>query len=115
MGVAYYANYLTWFEVGRCDLLRQLGSSYRDIEHEDQIYLPVIEAHCRYKSPAHYDDVIEIKTTVTRPSRARIRFDYELARLEDRTVVATGSTLHVATTRDGKICKLPKRLTELFA
>ncbi|TDI46958.1 MAG: acyl-CoA thioesterase [Acidobacteria bacterium] len=115
MGVAYYANYLTWFEVGRCDLLRQLGSSYRDIEHEDQIYLPVIEAHCRYKSPAHYDDVIEIKTTVTHPSRARIRFDYELARLEDRTVVATGSTLHVATTRDGKICKLPKRLTELFA
>ncbi len=114
MGVVYYANYLAWFEVGRCDLLRQLGSSYRDIEHEDQIYLPVVEAHCRYKSPAHYDDVIEIKTTLSRPSRVRIRFDYELAHLEDQTVVATGSTLHVATTRAGKICKLPKRLAGLF-
>ena len=114
MGVVYYANYLAWFEVGRCDLLRQLGSSYRDIEHEDQIYLPVVEAHCRYKSPAHYDDVIEIKTTLSRTSRVRIRFDYELARLEDQTVVATGSTLHVATTRAGKICKLPKRLAGLF-
>ena len=115
MGVVYYANYLAWFEVGRCDLLRQLGLSYREIEREDQIYLPVVEAHCRYKSPARYDDVIEIRTTVSRPSRARIRFDYELARLDDQTVVATGSTLHVATTRDGKPCKLPERLTELFA
>ncbi len=115
MGVVYYANYLAWFEVGRCDLLRQLGSSYREIEREDKIYLPVVEAHCRYKSPARYDDVIEIRTTVSRPSRARIRFDYELARLDDQTVVATGSTLHVATTRDGKPCKLPERLTELFA
>ena len=115
MGIVYYANYLAWFEVARGDLLRQQGSSYREIEREDGIYLPVVEAHCHYKSPARYDDVIEIRTSVSRPSRARIRFDYELARLEDQTEIATGSTLHVATTIDGKPCKLPERLTGLFA
>lgn len=114
MGVAYYGNYLTWFEVGRTDLLRQLGDSYRDMEEKDRIFLPVIEAHCRYHQPARYDDVIEIRTRASRPSRAQIRFDYELARADDGALVASGTTVHVATSHEGRPCRLPKRLQELF-
>lgn len=113
MGVVYYGNYLTWFEVGRTDLLRQFGSSYREIEGH-RVFLPVIEARCRYHHPARYDDVVEIRTTASRPSRAKLRFDYELSRAHDNVAIASGSTLHVATNENGKPCRLPARLTELF-
>lgn len=113
MGVVYYGNYLTWFEVGRTDLLRQLGSSYRELERE-RIHLPVVEARCRYHHPARYDDVIEIRTTASRPSRAQVRFDYELSRLSDNVTLASGSTVHVATNADGKACRLPAKLMELL-
>lgn len=113
MGVVYYGNYLTWFEVGRTDLLRHYGSSYREIEG-DGVFLPVIEAQCRYHHPARYDDVVDIRTTASRPSRARLRFDYVLSRADDNTAIASGSTLHVATHQNGKPCRLPQTLTELF-
>jgi acyl-CoA thioester hydrolase len=114
MGVVYYGNYLTWFEVGRTDLLRQLGESYRDIERNERIHLPVVEAHCRYHRPARYDDRIDIVTRASRPSRALLRFDYELSRAEDGVLLASGSTIHVAVDRDGKPCRLPRRLRELI-
>ncbi len=113
MGVVYYGNYLTWFEVGRSDLLRQLGSSYREIERA-RVFLPVIEVRCRYHHPARYDDVVEIRTRATRPSRAKLQFDYELSRASDNIALASGSTLHVATTENGKPCRLPTKLSELF-
>lgn len=113
MGVVYYGNYLTWFEVGRTDLLRHLGSNYREIEL-DGYYLPVVEARCRYHHPARYDDLIEIRTTASRPSRAQIQFDYELLRASDEVALASGSTLHVATDKSGKPRRLPPQLTELF-
>ena len=113
MGIVYYANYLTWFEVGRSDLLRQLGSSYREIEQEN-VFLPVVEAHCHYHHPARYDEVVAIRTTASRPSPARIRFDYRLSRADDGVVLASGSTLHVATDASGKPRRLPQKLTELF-
>jgi acyl-CoA thioester hydrolase len=114
MGVVYYANYLTWFEVGRTDLLRQLGRSYREIEENERIHLPVVEAHCRYHKPARYDDVVDIVTRASRPSRARLQFDYELSRAQDGVLLASGSTLHVAVGRDGRPCRLPRNLQELL-
>ncbi len=113
MGVVYYGNYLTWFEVGRTDLLRHLGSTYRDIENGG-FYLPVVEARCRYHHPARYDDVIEIRTIASRPSFAQLKFDYELLRASDNVSLASGSTLHVATNANGKPCRLPPQITELF-
>ncbi len=113
MGVVYYGNYLTWFEVGRSDLLRQLGSSYREIERA-RVFLPVVEARCRYHHPARYDDVVEIRTRASRPSRAKLQFDYELSRVSDNIAIASGSTLHVATNENGKPCRLPTTLMELF-
>ncbi len=114
MGVVYYGNYLTWFEVGRTDLLRQLGESYREMEENERIHLPVVEAHCRYHKPARYDDLVDIVTRASRPSRARVRFDYELSRAEDGVLLASGSTLHVAVGRDGRPCRLPGKLRELL-
>jgi acyl-CoA thioester hydrolase len=114
MGVVYYGNYLTWFEVGRTDLLRQLGRSYREIEESQRIHLPVVEARCRYHKPARYDDLVDIVTRASRPTRASLQFDYELSRAEDGVLLASGSTLHVAVDRDGKPCRLPRELRELF-
>ncbi len=114
MGVVYYGNYLTWFEVGRTDLLRQLGRSYREIEENERIHLPVVEAHCRYHKPARYDDLVDIKTRASRPSRARLQFDYELSRAQDGVLLASGSTLHVAVGMDGRPCRLPRNLQELL-
>ena len=114
MGVVYYGNYLTWFEVGRTDLLRQLGESYREIEENERIHLPVVEAHCRYHKPARYDDLVDIVTRASRPSRARVQFDYELSRAEDGVLLASGTTLHVAVGRDGRPCRLPRKLQELL-
>ncbi len=114
MGVVYYGNYLTWFEVGRADLLRQLGGSYREIEEDENIHLPVLEAHCRYHKPARYDDLVDIVTRASRPSRARVQFDYQLSRAEDGVLLASGSTLHAAVGRDGRPRRLPRKLQELL-
>jgi acyl-CoA thioester hydrolase len=113
MGVVYYANYLIWFEVGRTDLLRQTGETYREMEENERIFLPVVEAHCRYHLPARYDDVIEIRTRVSIPSPARLRFDYDLSRVPDGALLAQGVTVHAAVTEDGRPRRMPKRLLEL--
>src|SRR5215470_7847565 len=95
MGVVYYANYLIWFEVGRTDLLRHAGWSYREMELEG-FALPVIEAHCTYKQPARYDEELEIRTSGQLVSLVRLRFDYEVARLADGALLATGHTVHAS-------------------
>ena len=77
MGVVYYANYLVWFEVARCEWLRATGWTYEALEAAGTV-LPVIEAHCEYRQPARYDDDIEIRTTGALLSPVRLRFDYEV-------------------------------------
>jgi acyl-CoA thioester hydrolase len=114
MGVVYYANYLVWFEVGRADLLRSLGWSYREMEIAG-ISLPVIEAHCQYLRPARYDDEIEVKTEGRMLSPVRMEFDYQVVRTEDGTIAAEGRTVHAALDASGKPCRLPARVREVFA
>jgi acyl-CoA thioester hydrolase len=113
MGVVYYANYLVWFEVGRADWLRQTGWTYRDMER-DGISLPVIEAHCEYRQPARYDDEIDIATKGTLVTPVRVRFDYELTRAGDDAAIAGGHTIHAAVDTNGRPCRLPARVRELF-
>jgi acyl-CoA thioester hydrolase len=113
MGVVYYANYFVWFEVGRADLLRSLGWTYREMEHAG-IALPVIEAHCDYRRPARYDDEIEIRTRGRMLSPIRMEFTYEIVRRGDETVVASGRTVHAALDPAGKPCRLPDRIRQLF-
>ena len=119
MGVVYYANYLVWFEVGRTEWLRDTGWTYREMENSGMA-LPVIEAGCQYRLPARYDDEIEIATRATLVSQVRIRFDYEITRLEPTagapapTLLATGHTVHAATDAAGKPARLPASIAELL-
>jgi acyl-CoA thioester hydrolase len=114
MGVVYYANYLVWFEVGRTDLLRQLGWSYREMEREG-VSLPVIEAHCEYRQSLHYDDDVDIRTTGQLLSPARMAFSYDVARAADGIVAASGRTVHAAVNPRGRPCRLPDRVRSAFA
>jgi acyl-CoA thioester hydrolase len=114
MGVVYYANYLVWFEVGRTDLLRQNGWSYREMEAEG-FSLPVIDVQCTYKTSAKYDDDIEVKTTGALISAVRLKFDYEVVRSADAMLLANGSTVHATLDRNGRPCRLPARARMLFS
>jgi acyl-CoA thioester hydrolase len=113
MGVVYYANYFVWFEVGRTDLLRSAGWTYREME-AGGVSLPVIEAHCDYKQAARYDDDLEIRTAGTLVSPVRMAFSYEVVRPADSLLVATGRTMHASIDRGGRPCRLPDRVKELF-
>jgi acyl-CoA thioester hydrolase len=113
MGVVYYANYFVWFEVGRTDLLRTAGWSYREMEWEG-FQLPVIEAHCTYRAPAKYDDELEILTTGTALSPVRVQFAYEVVRSADQTPIANGTTVHATLDRNGRPCRLPERVRTIL-
>ena len=112
MHIVYYANYLVWFEIGRVELLRSMGLSYDRLEKEHQCILPVVEATCRYRSPARYDDRILIET---RPSMLRgsvLKFGYRVFRAPDqegkeRELLAEGETVHVVCDEQLKRKHLP--------
>lgn len=111
MAVVYHANYFIWFEVGRVELLRALGHSYRDLEAAG-INLPVIKAECHYRQPARYDDELEVRTSGRLISAARVEFTYELVRLADEVLLATARTEHVPLNRAGRPCRLQPALRE---
>ncbi|MGB8028618.1 MAG: thioesterase family protein [Terracidiphilus sp.] len=100
MGIVYYANYLVWFELGRVELLRSLGLAYSRLETDHGCILPVIEASCRYKSPARYDDEILIETRPAMMRGSVLKFAYRIYRKLDqkekeRELLAEGETVHV--------------------
>ena len=109
MGVVYYANYLVWFEVGRTDLLRSSGWSYKEMEVEGYS-LPVVEAHCQYRAPARYDDELEVRTLGALLSPVRLRFEYQVVRSADAVLLATGHTVHAALDASGRPRRLPERV-----
>jgi len=113
MGFAYYANYLRWFEVGRAEMLRSLGTSYRDVEAEGTA-LPVVEARCRYLKPARYDDLLAIETGVQSVGRASVRFGYRVVREADGELLAFGHTEHCFLDREGRPARPPARLAALL-
>lgn len=114
MGVVYYGNYFTWFEIGRVELCRQLGFEYKRMESEDDSFMVVADAHCRYKRSARFDDVIVIRTTVTQSQKRTIRFGYEIVNQASGEVIATGDTLHVFCDRLGKPKSLPEKYRKYF-
>lgn len=116
MGHAYHANHLVWFEIGRTELLRGLGQSYRSWEEERGVYLPVRRATVEYLKPVLYDDLLIVETRVVELTRIGITFDYRLQREQDRTLLATGRTEHVFINREGRIIRnATSLLPELFA
>jgi acyl-CoA thioester hydrolase len=113
MGVVYYANYLVWFELGRVECLRELGLAYSVLEKDHGCILPVIEAHCRYRAPARYDDEITIETRPTMVRGSVIKFEYRLYRKphgdrQERELLAEGHTVHVVCDDQMKRKSLPE-------
>jgi acyl-CoA thioester hydrolase len=114
MGVVYYGNYFTWFEVARVEMCRQLGFEYKQMEIEDDSFIVVAEAQCRYKRPARFDDVLVIRTRVTESQRRTVRFSYEVLNQESGELIATGETLHVICDRLGRPKSLPVKYRKYF-
>jgi acyl-CoA thioester hydrolase len=114
MGVVYHSNHFIWFEVGRVELLRQLGFSYRDMESIDGRFIAVAEAKCRYRAPVHYDEEILVRTELLNVRDSVVHFGYELRRADDRTLLAEGETTHIVTDADMKIAMLPEKYLKVF-
>ncbi|GAB6875427.1 acyl-CoA thioesterase [Thermaerobacter litoralis] len=107
MGRAYYARYFDWFTDGRTELIRRLGLSYRRLEDEG-VFLPVLEAGCRYLRPVDYDDELELDVALTRLTPTRMDFAYRLRAAGSNRVVAEGETRHAFIDRRGKPINLRK-------
>jgi len=109
MGVAYHSNHFIWFEVGRVELMRQLGFSYKEMEQIDNCHMPVVDARCRYRVPAVYDEEIIVRTHLKNVRESVVRFGYELRRAGDGRLLATGETMHIAVDSEKKITSFPQK------
>ncbi len=114
MGMVYYGNYFTFFEIGRVEYIRERGVAYKEMEREDDSFIVVAEACCRYLRSARYDDLLRIRTRVSESRRRSIRFAYEILRDEDGEMLATGETLHIICNRHGRPKSLPEKYRRLF-
>jgi acyl-CoA thioester hydrolase len=114
MGVVYHANHFIWFEVGRVELLRQFGFSYKDMEHKDGCFIAVVGARCRYKAPVHYDDEVIVRTYLKHVREKVIRFGYELRKAETGELLAEGETTHIVADSSMKPRALPKKYMAVF-
>jgi acyl-CoA thioester hydrolase len=114
MGVVYHANHFIWFEVGRVELLRRLGFSYKDMEQNDNCFIAVVDARCRYKMPARYDDEIIVRTWLKNIRESLIHFGYELVRAEDGAILAEGETTHIVADAQMQKTTLPEKYMKRF-
>jgi len=114
MGVVYHSNHLIWFEVGRVELMRQMGFSYRDMEREDGRFIAVAEATCRYRAPIFYDEEVIVRTRLKTVRESVIIFTYELNRADNGALLAEGETTHIVTDSAMKIAALPEKYLSAF-
>ena len=115
MGIAHHANYLIWFEAGRSDLCRARGFSYKEMEEHDSALMVVAESYVRYKSPAFYEDVLTIRTGLSEMRSRSIRFNYEIYRRSDETLIAEGETLHLVTDESKRVRTLPDHYRKILS
>ncbi len=113
MGVVYYANYFVWFEQGRTELMRALGAPYKEIENSG-VFLPVSQCSCKYKSPACYDDIIQISTTVTALTEVSITFSYHLWKKETGELLATGESKHPFLNSRNELIRFGKTIFDII-
>ncbi|HUN88196.1 MAG TPA: thioesterase family protein [Terriglobales bacterium] len=114
MGVVYHSNYIIWMEVGRVELLRQLGFTYKEMEREDRCHIAVVDVKCRFKSPALYDDEILIRTRLMNVRESLIHFGYEILRATDSTLLAEGETTHIVVDENLQRQSLPQKYLRAF-
>jgi acyl-CoA thioester hydrolase len=114
MGVVYHANHLIWFEVGRVELMREMGFSYRDMERDDDRFIAVADVKCRYRAPIFYDEEVVVRTRLKAVREKVIVFSYELVRADNRALLAEGETTHVVTDAKMKVATLPEKYLTAF-
>ncbi len=114
MGVVYHSNYIIWMEVGRVELLRQLGFTYKEMEQQDKCHIAVVDVKCRFKSPALYDDEIIVRTNLKNVRESLIHFGYEIVRACDGTLLAEGETTHIVVDEDLQKRSLPEKYLARF-
>jgi acyl-CoA thioester hydrolase len=114
MGIVHHSNHYVWFELGRSEYCRSKGFSYREMEDQADALLVVAESSCRYKSPAFYEDVLTIRTRVSRIRSRSISFSYQIYRVADSVVIAEGETLHIVTDKNNKIITMPEKYQEML-
>ena len=114
MGVTYYANYLVWFEVGRTEYLRSKGVDYTQIEKR-KIYLAVVDAHCKYLAPTRYDDLLSVRTWVSRIGKSSMAFAYEILDTKSGKRIAEGSTSHVFVNEKIEPVRIPDEVRTVFS
>ena len=111
MGVVYYAIYFVFFEMGRTELMRQIGFTYDEMEKQG-LYFPVVNAQCNYHAPAHYDDLITVETTISELKNVTVTFSYKI-KCDDKVLV-TGSTKHPLVNYAFKPTRIPQNLKDLL-
>jgi acyl-CoA thioester hydrolase len=114
MGVVYHSNYIIWFEVGRVEMLRSFGFTYKEMESVDDTHLPVVEVRCRYKAPALYDDEIVVRTHLRNVRESLIHFGYECFRKSDNALLAEGETVHLVLDGTGNRRSFPEKYRAPF-
>jgi acyl-CoA thioester hydrolase len=107
MGVAYYANYLVWFEVGRSEFCRERGFRYADLEALGY-KLVVSDVNCRYRTSARYDETVIVRTRLKGVNKRMVTFGYQILR-KDEGVIAEGETRHICIDSKGKTKSLPEK------
>lgn len=111
MGVAHNKVYFEWFEIGRTEFCRRKGIPYQEIEAQGY-FLVVVEAFCRYRKPLLYDQRFIIRVTLREATLKKVAFDYEILSRGDRTLIASGHTVHIATNTAAEVSPLPRGILE---
>jgi acyl-CoA thioester hydrolase len=112
LGTFYNSRALEWCECGRSELMRRnFGMSYTALEDQN-VFLPVVEAHLEYQGRARYDDLLDIASVVGVQGRARLRFDVQITQHQGGRPVVRGYTIHAFTDRQGKPIRPPKWFLE---
>jgi len=109
VGVVYYSKFFNWLEVGRVNLFRHLGVDLRELA-QSGFHIPVVQAHADYRSPARFDDEVLVRTRIAKLGNSSIRFENEIYRLPEKTLLCTGYTVHVLTNNRGKPLRIPADL-----
>jgi acyl-CoA thioester hydrolase len=115
MGVVYHSNFIVWFEIGRVEMLRQLGFRYRDMEREDDCHIAVADVRVRYKAPARYDDEILVRTRLKNVRDSLLQFGYEIVRAEDGVLLAEGETTHIVVDSKFEKAAMPQKYLKAFS
>ncbi len=114
MGFVYHANYLRWFEIGRSEMLRSMGFSYKSLESKG-FYLPLSEMYCKFNFPSQYDDILLIETAIDKHYRAGMKFDYQILNENGDKLLAGGYTKHACVDTAGHVVRPPKFLMDIIA